>query len=109
MQRLSWEPESFGLHLTQAGQLEAQPSVYSHLSHSLLDPPDFASLRLPWAPASFYRMSMQRLGSIFYSVGRMSQTGQLNSQSELACGTALGVWSYKRYPLGRSELGLLLL
>lgn len=109
MQRLSWEPESFELHLTQAGQLEAQPSVYSHLSHSLLDPPDFASLRLPWAPASFYRMSMQRLGSIFYSVGRMSQTGQLNSQSELACGTALGVWSYKRYPLGRSELGLLLL
>lgn len=109
MQRLSWEPESFELHLPQAGQLEAQPSVYSHLSHSLLDPPDFASLRLLWAPASFYRMSMQRLGSIFYSVGRMSQTGQLNSQSELACRTALGVWSYKRYPLGRSELGLLLL
>lgn len=86
MQRLSWESESFELHLTQAGQLEVQPSVYSHLNHSLLDPPDFASLRLLWVPASFYRMSVQCRGGIFYSVGRVSQTGQLTVRACLQNG-----------------------
>lgn len=86
MQRLSWEPESFELHLTQAGQLEVQPSVYSHLSHSLLDPPDSASLGLLWAPASFFRMSMQCLGGIFYSVGHVSQAGKLSVRACLRTG-----------------------
>lgn len=86
MQRCSWETESFEPHLTQVGQLEAQLSVYSHLSHGLLDPPDSASPHLLWATASFYRMCTQCLGGIFYSVGCVSQTGKLTVRACLQNG-----------------------